>query len=187
MADPFTMIAMAAVQVVGAFSQANAEASQASFEGKIASQNKRIAEQNAASIRQAGAAAEEAKRRQIRRDLGTSAAAISQAGTGGPSQGSNAMLLKQSATEAEFDARSLKYGYESQAYGQDVEAINQGMAADAARRRARQAKTSGWINAASAIVSAGASYSNMKAQRDVLSAIRAPRTTSSGSGQLVPY
>lgn len=193
--DPFTAFTFAstALNVAGGFASSNAEAQQFSFEGKIASQNAKIAQQNAESIRLAGAAAEEAKRRQIRKDLGRSAAAMSEAGVGAPSEGSNARLLKQAGTEAEYDAQALRYGYESQAYGQDVEAINQTMAAEAARRRARGAKTSGWFNAASTILSAGSSYSGAKAQQDVWAQmLRRPYTSTTpaptyGSGVAPGY
>jgi len=169
----------------------NAAASQATLEGRVARENARIARMNADNILQAGAAAEEAKRRQIQRDIGTTAAAMSQAGTGGPSVGSNALLIKQASTEAEFDAQNLRYGYASDAYGQKVEALNQDAAGLAAKRRARAAQTSGWINAASTVLNAGSSYSGMRAQQ--AAAANAPFAghevwhTAGSSGGLVPY
>jgi hypothetical protein len=62
-----------------------------------------------------------------------------------------------------------------------LEALNQGEAAKAARRRARGARTAGYLGAASAALSAGSSYSGMKARRPAPAA-RRPTTPKKGSG-----
>lgn len=187
MADPFTLLTVAAAgtSAVGSIMQGNAGYQQGMYESGVAAQNAKIAKQNATQIRLAGAQAEEAKRRQILKDLGRSAAAISETGTGGPSVGSNARLLKQAGTEAEFDAQNVRYGYESQAYGQDVQSLQQQMEAQAARRRARQARTSGYVGAISNLLSAGANYSGQAAQTKAMSttASGSPVAYGSGSGR----
>lgn len=145
-------IVSAVIGVVSAVSQSNAKQRQERFEQRVAQVNEQRAEENAARIRQAGAAAEAAKRIEIRRALGRSAAAMSQAGIGGPSYGSGGLAMKQASAMGEYDAQIVRYGYGSDANAQELEALNQANAAQAARRRARGAKTSGWINAASAVV-----------------------------------
>ncbi len=156
-------VAQAGLQVFGALSGANAEYQQGMYESGIAAENARRAQQSAEQIRQAGNQAEQAKRREMRRSLGRSAVAMAQSGTG--SGGSNALLLKQASTEGEMDALNLRYGYQSDAYAQDLEALNQREAAKAARRRARGAKRAGFINAASAALEGYSSYSGIRAQR----------------------
>lgn len=169
---PATIISTG-LQMVGSVMGTRAEVGQAKAEQYTAEENARRAEQNAAQIRLAGQSAEEAKRRELRRSLGRSAAAMAQSGTG--SGGSNALLLKQSSTEAEFDALSLRSQYANDAYGQDLEALNQKAAAQAARRRARGAKTAGWLNLAGTALSGFSRYSGNKAQMAAL----APRAYSS--------
>jgi hypothetical protein len=158
-------IAATAFQVIGAFAEAGGEHSQAKSEQYTAQENSRLAKQNAAQVRLAGQVAEQAKRREIRKSLGRSAAAASQSGVGGPSYGSNFAVLKQAATEGELDALNVRYGHETEAYASELEAIQQQQIAQAARRRARGAKTQGFIKAASAIFSGGANYSQMSRMR----------------------
>lgn len=165
--DPFSAIATVA-SVGGAIMGAGAEYQQAKGDQYTAQENARRARESAGHIRLAGQQAEEAKRRELRLALGRSAAAISQAGIGGPSYGSAGARLKQSSREGELDALNLRYGYESDAYGQELEALNQDAAAQAARRRARSAKTSGFVNAASAALNGYSSYSGMRAQREAM-------------------
>ena len=165
--DPFTAMAIgsAVLGAAGSISEGNAGYAQGRHEERVALENARRAEQNAAQIRLAGQSAEQAKRREIRRSLGRSATAISQAGIGGASYGSAGALMKQASTEGELDALNVRYGYESDAYAQKLEAMNQREAATAARRRARGARTSGYINAASSALGSFSSYSGMRAQR----------------------
>jgi hypothetical protein len=162
--DPFTaaIIGSTVLKVGGDLSAADAEYQQGYYESGIAEENARRATQSAEQIRQAGNQAEQAKRREIRRSLGRTAAAMAQSGTG--SGGSNALLLKQASTEGEMDALNLRYGYQSDAYSQDLEALNQKAAAQAARRRARGAKRAGIMNAASSALGGFSNYSGMRAQ-----------------------
>jgi len=152
------------LQVASAVMGAQAEAEQASYEGRVASENARRAELNAQQIRIAGAQAEQAKRREIRKSLGRSAAAVTQAGIGGPGEGSAGALLKEASAQGEFDAMNVRYGYASDAYAQDLESLNQKTAAQAAKRRARGAKTAGYINAATALIGGASNYSGMRRQ-----------------------
>lgn len=167
MADPFTMtlIASTALQAGSSIMEGNAGYSQGMYESGVAAENARRSRESAANIRLAGQMAEEAKRREIRKSLGRSAAAISQAGIGGPGYGSAGAALKQASVEGELDALNLRYGYQSDAYGQEVEALNYDAEAQAARRRARYARKAGFMNAAGDIFGGYANYSGAKAQR----------------------
>lgn len=158
--DPFTAFAVASAGMSAASSiaEGNAGYAQGMYDSGVARENARRARENAGQIRLAGQAAEEAKRREIRRSLGRSAAAISQAGIGGPGYGSAGAALKQAATEGEFDALNLRYGYASDAYNQEVNALSYDAESQAARQRARMARKAGFMNAAGSLLSAGASY-----------------------------
>lgn len=179
--DPFSAAAIAstALSVGSSIAGGNAEYAQGRYEANVATENAKRARVAAGQMRLAGQEAERAKRTEIRRSLGRSAAAASQAGIGGPSDGSAGAVIKQASREGEFDAQNVRYQYESDAYAQDLEALNQDAAATAARRRARQARTTGFLNAAGAALSGYTSYSGMKAQR----AAMRPRATSSRGGR----
>lgn len=165
MAAPFMAITSTVIQAAGSIAEGNAGYAQGMYESGVAAENARRSRKNAGQIRLAGQMAEEAKRREIRRSLGRSAAAISQAGIGGPGYGSAGAALKQASTEGELDALNLRYGYQTDAYGQDVEALNYDAESAAARRRARYARKAGFMNAAGDILGGYANYSGAKAQR----------------------
>jgi hypothetical protein len=158
-------IAATAFQVVGSLFNAGGEYAQGRHEEAVAYENSRLATQNAAQVRLAGQVAEQAKRREIRKSLGRTAAASSQAGVGGPGYGSSFDVIKQASTEGELDAMNVRYGHETEAYSSELEALQQKQIAQAARRKARGARTAGYINAASAFFSGAANYSQMQRTR----------------------
>ena len=168
MSDPFTALLSTGLQAVGSIMEGNAGYSQGMYESGVARENARRSRESAGQIRLAGQMAEEAKRREVRRSLGRSAAAISQAGIGAPGTGSAGAALKQAATEGEYDVNVLKYGYDTEAYGQEVEALNYDAEAQNARRRARQARQAGFIGAAGEVFSGYANYSGQRAQNKLL-------------------
>lgn len=124
----------------------------------IAAENARRARMSGANARLVAQTAEEAKRREIRKSLGRSAAAISQAGTGGPGVGSNAALLKQASAEGELDALNIRYDGQMEGYNYELEALNQDAAQRAARRRARGAKWATALGVASNVIGGASSY-----------------------------
>lgn len=193
--DPFTAFAISSgvLGAAGSIAEGNAGYAQGMYDSGVARENARRSRETAGQIRLAGQAAEEAKRREIRRSLGRSAAAISQAGIGGPGYGSAGAALKQAATEGEFDALNLRYGYETDAYGQEVNALSYDAEAKAARQRARMARKAGFMNAAGNLLSAGASYyGGASARRAMRPAGVKTRGASTGSnwaakkGRVVP-
>ena len=111
MADPFTMAIVAtAASVAGSIAGGNAEYQSAMGESAIAGENANRSRMSARQARAVGNAAEEAKRREVQRSLGRTAAAMSQSGTEGPSYGSNAGVLKQAGAEGELDALNVRVG-----------------------------------------------------------------------------
>ena len=176
MADPFTMMAVAATALTAgsAIMGGNAEYSQEMGNSQVSQENARRARENAAQTRLAGSAAEEAKRRELRKSLGRTAAAASQSGTGGPGYGSNLAVIKQASTEAELDALNLRYSYNEDARGSEAEALNFDAEATAARRRARGARKAGFINAASAVLQGAANYGGGRASSRVTKARKTP-------------
>lgn len=164
--DPFTAFTVATVaktglDAVGSLEQGKEGYTQGMIESQAATTNAAIARENARRARLEASAAEEAQRREARKSLGGAAAAIAQAGIG--SQGSAQAALTQGVREAELDALNIRYGGETEAHGDLVEAANQDAEAKAAQRRAKYALKSGRIGAASAIVGGAANYVGGKA------------------------
>ncbi len=152
MAAPM-MIAAAAVQAVGAISQGNAA-------GDAADADARGMEYNAAGDRaratQAGRMAsiqEDAQRRQARATIGEQLAGSAAAGAG-----VNSDLLRQSIFDSESDSRAIRYEGEIKRAGLNDQAT-MGMY-NASNRRAQgdAARTSGYLNAAGSLLSAGSKY-----------------------------
>lgn len=186
MADPITttfMVLSTAAQAAGGIMEGNAGYQQGMFDSATAAENARRSRENAGQIRLAGQAAEQAKRREIHASLGRSAAAISQANIGGAGYGSAGAAFKQAATQGELDALNVRYGYEGDAYAQEVNATSYDAEARAARVRARAARKAGFMNAAGTILSAGASYSGQRAQLRALTPSSAPVTVRGGARQ----
>lgn len=175
MADPITttlVVASTALNVAGSISGTNDELRQLGFQADAAGQNAGISRDNAATAREnarltrlQGNAAEEAHRRALRKSLGRSAAAISQAGIGAPGTGSAGAALRQGAAEGELDALNIRYGSEMDARGEleqarayDTEAAQY----DAERlnllRQQKSTRRSGWIRAGAAALEGVANY-----------------------------
>lgn len=154
----------AALGAAGSMQSGQAGAAQLEYEAKVAGMNAGLARQNAATARLAGQAAEEAKRREIRREMGKSAAAISEAGIGGPSTGTAAMLLEQSGAEAELDALNIRYGAQSEARAHEIDAVSSDYARMAALAGVPGVKAAGLMGAGAAALGGYADYSGRKAQ-----------------------
>lgn len=149
----------AIISAASSISQSNAQQRQERYDMRVADQNARRAEDDAKRMRQAGAAAEQQKRIEIRRALGRSSAAAAQAGIGGAGYGSAGLAIKQASAEGEYDASVVRFQYGEDATAREIESWNQKAASTAARRRARGAKSSGWLNTAASALSGYAAYS----------------------------
>jgi hypothetical protein len=137
-------------------------------------QNAEIERQNARRVRFDAAAEEERQRRETRKDLGRSAATISQAGIGPPGTGSAGMALAQSAAEAELSALNIRYGGETEGQAYEARAGQHETDRRAALRRARAAKRSGIIGAASEALQGYSNYRGASARKADRAKKRAP-------------
>lgn len=175
MADPVTTtlaVVSTALKVGGELSSANSEAKQYGYEAGVAGQNAQISRENAATLRlnakqalNEGQAAEEAARRALRKSIGRSSAAISQAGIGAPGTGSAGALLRQAGIEGELDALNIRYGAQTEAQAIETDARSQDQEAaqyDQERlnllSRQKSAKRSGLVRAGAAALEGFANY-----------------------------
>lgn len=129
-------------QVFSSIMQGQQQAAMHNYNASILNQNARIERQQAD-------AREEAKRRETAMILGTQRAAFAQAGAG--LDGSAADVMKQSATNAELDALTLRYEGDLRARGLKEQAKQEKYAA-------KTAITQSYFNTAGSILSGIGSY-----------------------------
>jgi len=166
-------IAGAAMSAVGSIQQGNAAAAQAQAQAQTDAMNYRsrseaaryneiLDRQQGSQELQAAAMEEGSQRRAARRAIATQAAAG--ASTGLELTGSSALSLENSAAEAELDALNIRYaggararsayaGAELQGYEGRVARWNEDMAIKSGKAKAKAARTSGYIGAASGLLS----------------------------------
>lgn len=144
-------IASTAVSVVGAISQGEQASAQAKAKAKAEEYNAAIARNKAESSRAIASQKEDAQRRRARLIIGQQRA--SDAGSGFLATGSVADSEMQSMVNAELDAMNIRYqgdmeakGYLSQAGMSEFNADNYGIAAS-------NATNSGYLGAASSMLS----------------------------------
>lgn len=143
MADPVTIaIGAAVVSAIGSIRQGNAANESAKYNAAQIEQSAGI-ERAQATIKQ------EDQRAQARSVIGRQLATVAESGTG--LSGSNLDLLGESMYNAEMDALNIRYGSELNA----VSSLNQ---ANVTRREGKNARTAGYLSAASSLASAGAGY-----------------------------
>lgn len=157
---PFMMAAATVVSatshVVGGIQEYN----QGRYEADVAKQNATIARDNAARARLDSDRAEEAQRRQLRKDMGRAWAAASQSGAAGsgPGQGSFGALNTQSAREGELDALNIRYAGDTERHASLVEEAQFRAERKAAIQRAKGGLMSGILGAGSTLLSGRADY-----------------------------
>lgn len=141
MSDPMTAMAVigTGLKVGGTIIETNAAAAEAGAEAKAAAQN-------AAAAGQQASQAEDAQRRRNREFTASQSAAIGEANIG--RGGSAAVLMQQSAIEAELDALNIRY---------EGDLRRKGFAAEAAAARARKTaiKRTGFMKAAGQLFGQG--------------------------------
>jgi len=144
--------------VVGAYSSyQQGQAQEANFKAQANADkyNAAVAEQSAAVKRQQYVAQEEAQRRQAKQVLGEQRAALAQAGIG--LSGSAADVYGQSAANAELDALNIRYTGELDARGLLAQGEQYRYGARVNRMNAGSARTGGYLNAASSLLSGASS------------------------------
>lgn len=149
------MLVPASISAVGSIAKGQSEKQAAN--GQAASQNydAQIADQNAAMSYAQGSQQEETQRRQARQTLGEQRAAIAESGTG--FSGSNADVMRQSATNAELDAMNIRYGADVQALGYKNQATSSRFNAKLSKNSGKAAAMAGYLSGASTLASSAIS------------------------------
>lgn len=152
----FAAIAGAVLSAVGSIQSANAQAANADAQAQAANYNAKVAENNAMMTRQQASAREDAMRRQARVEAGKARAGIAQSGLA--ASGSMLDVYDQSALMTELDALNTRYEGEVQARGLIAQSQLDSYQAKVAKMNGKNAKTAGYINAASSLLSSASSY-----------------------------
>lgn len=147
------MVASAVVGAVGAIKQGQAQsaaaqsaANQAEYQGKVAAIRQNQVNTNAGLQ-------EDEQRRKARAVIGQQLASSAEAGAG-----LNSDLLRESIYGMEADSNAIRYDAALKSSGLSDEAALQKSNADIYRSRAKEAAGAGYLNAASSLLQAGASY-----------------------------
>jgi hypothetical protein len=156
-AAPYLSIASGVVGVISSISQGNANAASERSAAQAAEYNATINRQRADMALQQGNAQEEVKRRENRRAMGNLRAGLVENGIALDS-GSGADLVEESSLNSEMDALNIRYNSQINARGYTAQAELDDYSAEAAKGRAKQARTAGFIGAASSALSAAGGY-----------------------------
>lgn len=186
--NPLLLAGIVSAASAGMSAIANYQGAKA--EAAAAGQNAEIARDNAARVRRDAAMAEEAKRVEARKALGRAAAAGAQSGVagGGLGAGSIAGILGQSSREYELDALNIRYGGESEAHANLVQASQFDAERKAALQRAKGAIVTGVLGTASAALSGYADYkASVVARKTMQPTIGAPKPASSAPRPRATY
>jgi len=143
---------MEALVVGGTALSAYGNIQQGKAEQKKHDYNATMLRQNAETENQQGNQREEAQRRKAREVLGSQAAAFAQ--SGGGSGGSAADIMKQSSTNAELDALTIRY--ES-----GLKATGLKNAAAAETFAGKVSKQQGYYGAVNSVLSGGSTYAGL--------------------------
>lgn len=166
MADPVSwmMIAATAMSATSKLVEGVQSYQQGRYEADVAGQNANIAKENAARARLDSDRAEEAQRRQLRKDMGRAWAASSQSGAAGsgPGAGSFGAINSQSAKEGELDALNIRYAGDTERHASLVQEAQFRSERKAAIQRARGGLLSGVMGAASTALSGRADYNRSR-------------------------
>lgn len=148
-AEPLLLLAAAssAISAAGAIRSGNAQKASADYSAKLAQQGAEV------ELQQAGER-EAAQRRQASQVLGAQRAALAQ--SGGGLGGSAADIMQQSSTNAELDALTTRYEGELRARGMQAGAV-------ADQFSGKMARTAGYMQAASSILSGMGNYASSSA------------------------
>lgn len=154
----YAMYAAAATATVyGAVTTANNQAANAKAQAQAQEYNAEVAAQNADAARKAAGAKEDAYRTQTAQFLAKQRAAAAESGFDSGT-GTTGLVLEQSADNAEVDALMIRHQGEMEARGYNTSAVLAHYGAAVSQDNAGRAMNSGYINAASGLLSTAASY-----------------------------
>jgi hypothetical protein len=146
---------------------------QGMFQSKIASYNAQLANQNRQASLTSGQNAEEIKRMQTGKLVGSEAAATA---AGGIDVGSGSPEAVREATRmaGEYDALNIRYNAARQAYGYSQEAFSDLLQSKVAKQNAVSGLVGGLFNAGSSFVSGASSLADKWAQYQMTGALQVP-------------
>lgn len=152
-AAPFLTVASTVMSVVGAISSGNAEAAAQKQAAAVAERNRILAQQDAIRAQQTAQIASEDLGRSNRRQLADLRANLGASGL--EFSGSPIDVLADTSIEMALDQRRTLYEGDVRARDGQVEASNYAAQADAARMKAKNARSSGYMSAGAALLSGG--------------------------------
>jgi len=167
----YAMVAMAAVQVIGAISGGAQKSAQYSAAAQANEYNAAVLRQRSEVALSVSSQRESQQRRTAALAAGKMRAGIAQSGVG--MGGTSADLERQSSVLAELDALNIRYEGETESRGLLASAGLEDMYAAASRSHAKSAKRSGFLSATGAALGGYGGY---------LSASNTP-TTNPGGGR----
>lgn len=149
------------IGAAGSIQQGKAQAAAYDAQAKANDQNSRIAERQAQEEAASGAREERLIRRQTQADMGTQRAMFASNGLDS-SSGSPLDIQTSTAFNGEMDALTLRRNTGFNVWGLQNEAVNYRNQARANRSAAKNAKTAGYIDAASKMLTGVGNYQKYK-------------------------
>lgn len=152
-AAPFLIAGSTILSTVGAIQSANAQEAAEKRNQQIALRNQELARQDAIRARQTADIASEDLARDNRRQLADLRANLGASGV--EFSGSPIDVLADTSIEMALDQRRTSYEGAVRARDGEIEANNYGEEAAAAKLRAKNARTSGYVSAGTALLTGG--------------------------------
>jgi hypothetical protein len=146
------MVVSGVLGAAGSVMQGNAQAAAYNAQAAAAEQNRGIAELQASESLQKGAREERRFRREANQFAASQESLL--AASGAAMSGSALNVLADTAMGIEEDAAQVRYNTLKEKWGYDVQAVNFGNEASAARASAKSARTAGYIGAGTSILGA---------------------------------
>lgn len=155
MADPFTWLAIgsAVLSGAGAIQQGQNAKAAGQSEQNMAEYNAKMAEIRAKQVNAGAGRQEDEQRKNMRASIGMQLASSAEAGAG-----LNGDLLRQSIFDGESDTQAIRYEGALKAQGLESDAVMERARGQMARDNGRRAGSASYLNAASSLMNAGASY-----------------------------
>lgn len=150
------MATSGAVSAAGALASSNAQRASLDAQARQQEFNATMARNNAQAANEQANVAEEQQRRKFGQIQGQAVAGIAQSGTG--FDGSNLDILRQNAVANELDALTIRYQGQNQSKGLMAQADQDVFGANVSRMNASSARTAGYLNAGTSLLSAAGQY-----------------------------
>jgi hypothetical protein len=160
----------------------NAQAAAHEAEAQAARQNARLAELAGIETLRKSAREEKQFREEARQFQSSQRTAIAASGT--QLSGSPLSVLTDTALGIEQDAVTMRYNGLQTKWGHDVNAVNFGNQAAAARASAKNAKTAGWMNAFTGLLSTAGTVAGMTPKSSTGSSVKGGTITVGGGTQM---